>query len=73
METEQIVDSILESMREELTAFVGRQEKINSSLEYEEQVVALAKLFGAGIISKSMGQMPKSRNQKKNSNEFRST
>ena len=65
------MDSILESMREELTHFVEREGKITSSLEYEERVVELSKQFGAGIISGSMGKLPKSRNLKKSSDEFR--
>ena len=71
METKKIVDSILESMREELTQFVEAQEGITSSLEYEERVVELSKQFGAGIITKSMGKLPKSRNLKKSADEFR--
>ena len=71
METKQIVDSILESMRAELTQFVETQENITSSLEYEERVVGLSRQFGSEIISKSMGKMPKSRNSKKNLDKFR--
>jgi hypothetical protein len=73
METKKIVDSILESMREELTQFVASQGEITSSLEYEERVVELSRQFGAGIISKSMGKLPKSRNLKKSADELRET
>ena len=65
------MDSIFESMREELTQFVEAQGEITSSLEYEERVVELSKQFGAGVISKSMGKMPKSRNSKKSVDKFR--
>jgi hypothetical protein len=71
METKQIVDSILESMRAELTQFVEAQGNITSSLEYEERVVGLSKQFGAEVVCKSMGKMPKSRNSKKSPYEFR--
>ena len=71
MKTKQIVDSILESMRVELTQFVEAQDKITSSLEYEDQVIGLSRQFGAEIISKSMGNMPKSRNSKKSLDKFR--
>lgn len=73
METKKIVDSILESMREELTQFVEAQGEISSSIEYEEQVIKLSKQFGAGIIAKSQGKMPKSRNLKKSADKFRPT
>lgn len=71
MATKQIVESILESMRAELTEFVEAQSKINSSLEYEERVVELSRQFGTAVISKSMGQLPKSRNSKKSADKFR--
>lgn len=72
MESKKIVDSILESMREELTQFVDQQSKITSSVEYEERVVELSRKFAAGLISKSQGQIPKSRNSKKSIDKFRS-
>ena len=53
METKQIVNWILESIRSELTQFVVAQGKITPSLEYEERIVGFSKQFGAGVISKS--------------------
>jgi hypothetical protein len=73
METKQIVDSILESMRADLTEFIESQGKIDSSIEYEERVVELSKQFGVGVITKSMGKLPKSRNSKKSVDKFRTT
>ena len=73
METKEIADSILESMREEVTQFVANQSQVRSSVEYEEQVFELSRKFAAGLISKSMGKMPKSRNLKKSADEFRQT
>lgn len=65
--SKEIVDSILESMREELTQFVDEESQITSSLEYEERVLELSRKFAAGLITKSQGKMPKSRNSKKSS------
>ncbi len=69
METNQIVNSILESVRKEVTEFVEAQSQITSSTEYEEQVVELSRKFAAGLITKSVGKQPKSRNSKKSIDE----
>lgn len=69
MENNEIVDSILESMRKEVAEFVATQSQITSSTEYEEQVVELSRKFAAGLITKSAGKMPKSRNSKKSSDK----
>jgi hypothetical protein len=69
MENKQIVDTILESMRKEVAEFVATQSQITSSTQYEEQVIELSRKFAAGLITKSAGKMPKSRNSKKNSDK----
>ena len=66
------VNAILESMREELTQFMEQESQITSSLEYEERVLELSRKFALGLISKSQGKMPKSRNSKKSTDQFRS-
>lgn len=65
MKNKEIVDSILESMRSELSAFVDQQGEISSSVEYEERVLALSRKFANDVILKSQGKLPKSRNSKK--------
>lgn len=70
MDKKEIVDTILESMREELTEFVEGESKISSSLEYEERVLALSRKFAKGLIAQLQGKMPGSRNSKKNPDEF---
>ena len=62
---EQIVEAILESMRDELHQFMDEESQISSSIEYEERVLELSRKFAKGLISESQGQMPKSRNSKK--------
>ncbi len=71
MDTKHLTDLILESMREEVTEFVKTQGDITSSIEYEERVIELSRKFAAGLISKSAGQLPKSRNSKKSPDESR--
>jgi len=56
-------------MRKEVTEFVETQSQITSSTEYEEQVVELSRKFAAGLITKSVGKLPKSRNSKKSSDK----
>ena len=73
MKSKEIVDAILESMREEVAQFVEQESQITSSLEYEERVLELSRTFAAGLIAKSQGKMPKSRNSKKSIDKFRST
>ncbi len=65
MDTKHLTDLILESMREEVTEFVKTQGDITSSIEYEERVIELSRKFASGLITKSAGQLPKSRNSKK--------
>ena len=69
MDSKHLTDLILESMRAEVTEFVKTQGDFTSSLEYEERVLELSRKFAAGLISQSAGQLPKSRNSKKNSDE----
>ena len=65
MEKRQIVDSILEAVREEVTEFVETQDQITSSVEYEERLLDIGRQFTLGLLSISSGKIPKSRNSKK--------
>jgi len=65
METKQIVDSILETVKQELTKFVEQEGKITSSKEYEFRVNELGRLFSKEVIEGVQGKVPKSRNSKK--------
>lgn len=71
--SKEIADAIWESMREEVVEFVEQESQISSSLEYEERVLELSRKFAAGLIIKSQGKMPKSRNSKKSPDQFRSS
>jgi len=64
---QQLVDSILEAVREEVMHFVEEEGAIESSVEYEEKVLELCRQFGRSVITGTSGKMPKSRNSKKKS------
>ena len=72
MKSKEIVDAILESIREEVTQFVEEESQITSATEYEERVVELSNKCGVGLNGQSEGKMPKSRNLKKSIDKFRS-
>ena len=68
MKDKQIVESILDAIREEVTEFVSKESEITDSVEYEEKVLALSRKFAKELIGQSQGKMPKSRNSKKSNN-----
>ena len=70
---EELVDALFDSMREEVMQFMEQESEITSSTEYEERVLKLSRKFAMDLIMKSQGKMPKSRNSKKNADEFRSS
>lgn len=67
MKDEQIVNSILESLRQEVEEFVKTESAITDSKEYEEKVLSLSRKFARELINQSQGKLPKSRNSKKKS------
>jgi len=71
MEKEKIVDAILESLRAEVSQFIEEESQIDNSIEYEERVLDLSRIFARKLISGSQGEMPKSRNFKKSVDGFR--
>jgi hypothetical protein len=64
----QNVESTIETMKQELTAFVEQEGNITSSNEYEDQGYELGRQFSKGVIEEKQGKVPKSRNSKKNYN-----
>ena len=73
MKSKEIVDAILESMREEVTKFVEQESQITSATEYEERVLALSQKFAVDLVAKSQGELPKSRNSKKSVDQLRAS
>ena len=69
MKSKEKVDAILESMRAELQQFMEEESQISSSSEYEDRVIELSRKFARDVISTSQGELPKSRNSKKSTDE----
>lgn len=67
METKQLVDTILETVRAEMTAFIDHESKIKCPVEYETRVIEIARTLSRSLIQGSQGKLPKSRNGKKKS------
>ncbi len=65
MEKAKIVDSILETVKLEVAEFVETESSITCPVEYELKVLRIARAFAQNLISKSQGELPKSRNGKK--------
>ena len=70
---EELVDALLASMREEVLEFMKQESKITSPIEYEKRVIELSRQFAVNLIAKSQGDIPKSRNSKKNTDKLRSS
>ena len=65
MENSQLVDSILETVKQEVTNFVEAESSITCPIDYELRVIKIARTLAQEMISKSQGGLPKSRNSKK--------
>lgn len=67
MEKQQIIDRIIDSLREEIIDFVETESTITDSVKYEERVLSLSREFARKLTIETQGEMPKSRNSKKKS------
>ena len=67
METKQLVDSILETVRAEMSSFIEQESEIKCPVEYETRVIEIARILSKNMILGSQGKLPKSRNGKKKS------
>ncbi len=61
----QIVDSILETVRKEMSVFIEEESDIRCPIEYELRVTKIAQNFARSLITGAQGKLPKSRNAKK--------
>jgi hypothetical protein len=67
MENKQMIaDSILENVRTQILEFIDLEPNIQCPIEYEKKVLSIAMSFSRNLILGTQGQMPKSRNVKKN-------
>lgn len=67
MENKQIVDSILETVRAEITDFVEQESSIKCPIEYEKRLIEIARNMTKNLLLGTQGYLPKSRNAKKKS------
>lgn len=67
METKQTVDSILETVRTEISQFVEQEPSITCPIEYEKRLIEIARNFAKTLLLGTQGELPKSRNFKKKS------
>ena len=67
MESDQIVDSILETVRTEMMELVESESTIKCSIEYELKVLEIARTVAKNLVLGSQRGVPKSRNTKKKS------
>lgn len=67
METKKLVDSILETVRAEMSVFIEQESTIKCPIEYEMRVMKIARLMSKNLIVGAQGKLPKSRNCKKKS------
>ena len=65
MDTKELVDSILETVRTEMTEFVEQESDIECPIEYELRVIEIARTMSRNLVLGAQGKLPKSRNSKK--------
>ncbi len=65
MENKQIVESILETVKEEIAQFVEHESEIKCPVAYETRVWEIARTISKNLILGTQGKLPKSRNLKK--------
>ena len=67
----EITNSILKTVSEELSTWLKEKDSITSGYEYEDRVIKMGQRITQEILLRTMGKVPKSRNQKKTSNVSR--
>lgn len=65
METKTVVDSILETVRAEISHFIEQEPDIQCPVEYEMRVLEISRTMSKNLILGAQGKLPKSRNSKK--------
>lgn len=67
MKNEQIKAEILQAFSRELDEFLEDSEKIECGYDYEERYLLFARNTNRIVLQKIVGEIPKNRNNKKNS------
>ena len=65
MDNNQLVDSILETVRTEIEQFVAQESDIQCPVEYETRLIEISRNLSRNLILGTQGKLPKSRNTKK--------
>ena len=65
MKKEEIKQNILRLMSQEVDQWLEIQDKIEDGYEYEEKFLQAARKMNRILLTRSMGKIPGSRNQKK--------
>ena len=65
MKKEEIKQNILRLMSQEVDQWLEIQDKIEDGYEYEEKFLEASRKMSALLLTRSMGKIPGSRNQKK--------
>ncbi len=65
METKNLVDSILETVKAEISDFVEQESSIKCPIEYEKRLLGIARNVAKNILLGTQGDLPGSRNAKK--------
>jgi hypothetical protein len=60
----EIEEVIIDLVTKEIKECLGDLKSIKDGYEYEEKVLSVVRKIGAIVITKSMGELPKSRNKK---------
>ena len=64
MEKEQIKQAILQQVSEEIDQWLGAEQEIKDSYEYEEKFMVVAQKVGRILLTHNMGAVPTNRNKK---------
>ena len=65
METNNLVDSILKTVKSEISDFVEQESSITCPIEYETRLLDIARNVARNILLGTQGELPGSRNSKK--------
>jgi hypothetical protein len=71
MENQEKIDAILRKVRIQLESFMSDEPTITDPIEYENKLLNLGTSLSLEVLLESRGKMPKSRNQKKSSDQTR--
>lgn len=72
MDNQAKIDAILRMTRKNLEAYFANEASTTDPIAYENELLELGRTFSREVLSKAVGELPKSRNSKKSPHETRS-